>query len=575
MACGEAAGSAYGGSRVATRSIREVGTRSPDMEKRIFIAIGISIALLWIWAALAPRIFPELARRKAAPATRPAAPPPRATTTAAGPPIEQPAAIVEKKPVVPVAASSVQETVVETADYVARFSNRGAQLHSFQLKKYKTKSGELVDLVKARPPTRTDFPFAFETSDAAASRTLNTALYDVTDRTERATRILEYRYTAPDGLTATKQFRFHGGEYLFDVSISVTPPLPYRIVIGPGIRTLEPHEIESTVLLIGNGVVQRGGDLDIINREKAGRLEIFDDAEYIGIEDNYFLEVLRPQRAGSAILRRVDFIGPEKSVRKELYAGVNAPPDGRLTASAFFGPKETELLDRYGLGEALQYGMFGVIARFLLEALTWINTFTKNYGFAIIVLTILIKIVLYPLQHKSIVSMKKMQRLQPKMEAIKNKYKKARTDPEQRQKMNVEMMKLYQQEGINPMSGCVPILLQLPILWGFYNLLSRAIELRGAPFILWIQDLSEKDPYYITPILMTATMFIQTWITPTTGDPMQRRIFLIMPLVFGWIFKEFPSGLVVYWLVQNVLTIAQQLIMNKWWKDHPVELQKA
>ena len=212
---------------------------------------------------------------------------------------------------------------------------------------------------------------------------------------------------------------------------------------------------------------------------------------------------------------------------------------------------------------------------FLLQALQWINRFTTNWGFAIIVLTILIKVVLYPLQHKSIVSMKRMQRVQPKMEAIKAKYKKARSDPEQRQKMNTEMMKLYQTEGINPMSGCLPILQQLPILRGFYNLLSRAIELRGAPWILWINDLSEKDPTYILPILMTATMFMQTYITPTTADPVQRKIFLAMPLVFGIMFKEFPSGLVLYWLVQNILTIAQQLIMNKWWKDHPGDVAKA
>jgi YidC/Oxa1 family membrane protein insertase len=135
--------------------------------------------------------------------------------------------------------------------------------------------------------------------------------------------------------------------------------------------------------------------------------------------------------------------------------------------------------------------------------------------------------------------------------------------------MNTEMMKLYQQEGINPMGGCLPMVLQLPILWGFYGLLSRAIELRGAPFMFWIHDLSAKDPYYITPLLMTITMFIQQAITPATGDPAQRRMFLIMPLVFGWIFKEFPSGLVLYWLVQNILTIVQQTIMNKYWKEHP------
>ena len=284
--------------------------------------------------------------------------------------------------------------------------------------------------------------------------------------------------------------------------------------------------------------------------------------------------MLRPKKGDGAVLRRID-VASGSEIRKELYAGVNAGPDGVITGDAFFGPKETKLLDRYGLASTLQFGTFGIIARFLLDVLVWIDRATKNYGWAIIVLTIIIKVVLYPLQHKSIVSMKKMQKVQPKMEAIKNRYKKARTDPEQRNRMNTEMMKLYQQEGINPMSGCIPILLQLPILWGFYGLLSKAIELRGAPFMGWILDLSDKDPFYVTPILMTITMFIQTWITPSTGDPSQRRMFLIMPLVFGFIFKDMPSGLVLYWLVQNILTIVQQTIMNKWWKDHPTELQTA
>ena len=176
------------------------------------------------------------------------------------------------------------------------------------------------------------------------------------------------------------------------------------------------------------------------------------------------------------------------------------------------------------MSAALQFGLFGIIGRFFLERADLAEPASRTTtASAIIVLTILIKIVLYPLQHKSIVSMKKMQKVQPKVEAIKAKYKKAKTDAEQRQKMNVEMMELYQKEGINPMAGCLPLVLQLPILWGFYGLLSRAIELRGAPFILWIHDLSDKDPTYITPILMTATMFIQTYITPTTGDPAQRQ----------------------------------------------------
>jgi YidC/Oxa1 family membrane protein insertase len=429
--------------------------------------------------------------------------------------------------------------------------------------------------VKSRPPGSADFPFAIEARSAEVSRRLNTALYEVTDRDDPKARVIEYRYVGADGLSAKKVFRV-SDDYLIDFNVTVQPSNGYRVVVGPGIRNIDPNATEGqAALLAGNAIIQQEGDLDVLPREKGDRFRHFPKVDFIGVEDNYFLAALKPGQSGGAVVRRVEVPGPDNKPRKELYAGLTAAGDGTVSGAAFLGPKETKLLDRHGLGEALQYGMFGVIARFLLEALVWINQYTLNYGFAIIVLTILIKIVLYPLQHKSIVSMKKMQRVQPKMEVIKNKYKKAKTDPEQRQKMNVEMMQLYQKEGINPMAGCLPLVLQLPILWGFYNLLSQAIELRGAPWILWIRDLSEKDPTYVLPILMTATMFIQTYITPTTADPMQRKIFLAMPLVFGIMFKEFPSGLVLYWLVQNVLTIIQQLIMNKWWKDHPADVVKT
>jgi YidC/Oxa1 family membrane protein insertase len=404
---------------------------------------------------------------------------------------------------------------------------------------------------------------------------LNSALYTVSDNVQaNGQRVIEYQYS--DGrVTAKKTFRFTKQPYLFNFSVEVNPPSPYRVEIGPGLRTLAPEELDTKVVTTGNGIYQAEGKLKIVPREKAPRLQIVPVVDYIGLEDNYFLTALRPQRAAEGILQRVTFFnGKSKARREDVYAGLNAT-NGLVAGEAFFGPKETKLLDQYGMGEALQFGWFSLIARFFLTALIWINQFTHNYGFAIIVLTILIKMVLYPLQHKSSVSMKKMQRMQPKVEAIKAKYKKSKTDAEQRQKMNVETMALYQKEGINPMAGCLPMVFQLPILWGFYNLLSRAIELRGAPFILWIHDLSDKDPTYVLPVLMTATMFIQTYITPATGDPAQRKIFLMMPLVFGFLFKDFPSGLVLYWLIQNILTIVQQSIMNKWWKDHPVEIQKA
>jgi YidC/Oxa1 family membrane protein insertase len=551
------------------------------MEKRIFAAVVISIAFLALWSAVVPRFFPELLKKPAPPktttsasakpsaaSTSTTAPAPAAANAHAAPAPVAPAAAnahAAPAPVAPVAAAAAQVTVVETPEFTAKFSNRGAELVSFQLKQY-TANGAPVELVKAREETRVDYPFAIATADASIQKRLNSALYAVSERNEKGAHVVEFRFS--DGrLAATKTFRL-GNEYQFDFAVNITPPTPYRVEIGPGIRTLAPEERDSQFIVTGNGVVQSEGKLKVLRREKTDRISNFSDVQFAGIEDNYFLTVLKPTRGGDAIIRRIEIKLP-KEIRKELYAGVNAASDGTVAGQAFFGPKQTKVLEEYGLDSTLQFGFFGFIGRILLDVLIWINKTTRNYGFAIIVLTVLIKVVLYPLQHKSIVSMKKMQRAQPKVEAIKARYKKAKSDAEQRNKMNAEMMKLYQQEGINPMGGCLPIVLQLPILWGFYGLLSRAIELRGAPFILWIHDLAAKDPYYITPILMTITMFIQQTITPTTGDPAQRRMFLIMPLVFGWIFKEFPSGLVLYWLVQNVLTIVQQTIMNRYWKEHP------
>jgi len=552
------------------------------MEKRIFLAVVISIAILALWGAVVPKLFPEFAKQqqkqqqsaqkpvRGAQTTTSAT----TTTTSSAPASKPGSSSVAAAPVTPpVAAAAETQTIIEGNDYVARFSNRGGVLVSYRLKHYTGKQKEPLELVKGRDASRSDFPFALETRDMNLSRRLDNAFYAVTKRVDRGATVLEYRYS--DGsISAAKTFRF-GADYPFDFSINVTPAVPYRVVVGPGIRTLAPEERDSQFIITGNGVVQIDDKLKILSREKADRISAIPNAQFVGIEDNYFLTALRPTHSGDGIIRRAEFPDVDKKQpRKELYAGLNAASDGTVAGSAFFGPKQTKILEKFGYASTLQFGFFGFIGRVLLEVLIWLNGITHNYGWAIIVLTIIIKIVLYPLQHKSIVSMKKMQRVQPKIEAIKNKYKKARSDAEQRQKMNVEMMKLYQVEGINPMGGCLPIALQLPILWGFYGLLSRAIELRGAPFMLWIHDLSAKDPLYITPLLMTITMFIQQMMTPTTVDPAQRRMFLIMPLVFGWIFKEFPSGLVLYWLVQNILTIIQTMIMNRYWKEHPAELNK-
>ncbi|HTL30355.1 MAG TPA: membrane protein insertase YidC, partial [Tepidisphaeraceae bacterium] len=220
------------------------------------------------------------------------------------------------------------------------------------------------------------------------------------------------------------------------------------------------------------------------------------------------------------------------------------------------------------LVRAINFGTFQIIATPLLSALKWVHGFVGNWGWSIIVLTILINLAIFPLRHKSVVSMRKMQVLQPKMKAIQDRYAGLKvTDPE-RQKMNTEIMGLYKQEGVNPASGCVPMLLTLPVLFAFYSLLSQSIELRGARFGWWITDLSERDPYYITPILMALTMFWQQRVTPSTADPAQQRVMMVMPLMFGVMFLAAPSGLVLYWFVGNLFAIGQQYFTN-WWIGPP------
>ena len=192
-----------------------------------------------------------------------------------------------------------------------------------------------------------------------------------------------------------------------------------------------------------------------------------------------------------------------------------------------------------------------------LFLMQFLYQYVGNYGWVIIIITILTKIIFWPLGNKSYKSMKEMQKVQPKLTEIKERYK------DDKQKMNAAVMELYKSHKINPLGGCLPVVIQIPVFIALYQLLSYAIELRHAPFFWWIQDLSAKDPYYITPIIMGATMLIQQKMSPPMGDPMQQKMMLLMPVVFTFLFLNFPSGLVIYWLINNVLSIGQQYYINK------------
>ena len=242
------------------------------------------------------------------------------------------------------------------------------------------------------------------------------------------------------------------------------------------------------------------------------------------------------------------------------------PPGPGVNATFFLGPKEFDLLKSIDaeLVRAIDYGMFACLVVPLLRALNWVNDYIGNYGWSIIALTFLINLAIFPLRHKSVVSMRKMQELQPEIKAIQERYGKLKATDPAKQKMNQELMELYKQRGVNPASGCVPMLLTMPILFAFYSMLAYSIELRGAPFGFWIKDLSVYDPFYVAPILTGITMLVQQKMTPQTAtDPVQQKMFMLMPVIFTVMFLWAPSGLNIYWLVNNLLAIGQQYFTNR------------
>ena len=285
-----------------------------------------------------------------------------------------------------------------------------------------------------------------------------------------------------------------------------------------------------------------------------------------GLSSNYFLVALAPTFEGAVFKGKHEEEIYRMAVEKD---GIVAAPgvDGVAEVAYYFGPKSPKLLAPAGfeLDKSVNYGMFSFIAEPLLWLLDFFHGMVGNWGVAIILLTVVIKIVFWPLSHKSYKSMMQMKKLQPMMMKIREKH------ADDRQKMNQEIMQLYKTYKVNPLGGCLPMLLQIPVFFGLYQALLLSTELRHAAFIshvpftdiIWLADLSAKDPFYITPLIMGASMFLQQKMAPAPGDPVQAKIMLFMPIIFTALFLSFPSGLVIYWLVNNILSIFQQWLMMR------------
>jgi YidC/Oxa1 family membrane protein insertase len=532
------------------------------MEKRLLLAAVLSLAVLGLWELLVPKPRKPSAQMPLA-AVSPL--PPAATASSpASPAAPAPAPRQERLPT-PVAAR--EETPATLANDLLRatFSNRGAVLTSLLLLRHTDDQRKPLELVRQLPaPAEKPFALDFPGNPELTGRVAG-GLFTVERLSDRA---LKFAY-GDDTIAVTKEIHIAGG-YLFDVKVNVVGP-PYRLIAATGLRNPGSDEQASRYVTPATAIAATPGGFERARPEKMQKPAEWTVAErgFAGLEDNYFLAVLLPKQASSAVAFPVPLTDKEGKPAPTIGAGISG--NGELSVRAYYGPKDVEILESLNLGleKTVDFGWYGILARPLLWLLKRTYGYVGNWGVAILLVTLAIRILLFPLMHKSYASMKKMQKLAPKMSAIRDKYKKSKSDAGQRQKMNEELMKLYQAEGYNPMSGCFPMLLQLPILVAFYNVLSRAIELRHAPFFLWITDLSAMDRTYVLLILMTVTMYVQQAMTPTTVDPAQKKIFMAMPLLWGFFLKDMPSGLVLYWLFSNVLTILQQVLIQKMGKDEP------
>lgn len=497
-----------------------------------------------------------------------------------------------------------KDIIVETDLFTATFTNKGAGMKSFVLKKYNDDSKQPMNLISTKVNEKFGshevYPFYFSPfEDADILRDINKQnfVYDgepmVTapaDANEPA--VIRFKYADTEKkIKVVKTFSIYNHSYVikidYDVIIDgkrVTDETP--IIFGPD---LENNVNKKRVMQAGLRIAAfQGDDVDekVFTSVNTTRINEDNPVErglgtmnggyyWAAYDTTYFAAIFKTNPKNRGVKYSVVKKGTEEG-KPELYSYlIITQPE-----SVYMGPKDERLLadlekdHRYlEANQVVDYGwsFFGAIAKIMLKGIIIIQGFIPNVGWALVLFTIFIKILLFPLTYASSVSMAKMQTLQPKLKAIKKKFKNLK-DPEQRRQMNVETMALYKSEKVNPAGGCLPLLLQMPILFAFFRLLPISINFRHEPWMLWIQDLSIKDPIYLLPILMGVTQIVVSKISPTSADASQKKIMYIMPVVMVVLFMNYSAGLNLYWFVSNLLQIGQQyLINNKIFKEKKQE----
>jgi YidC/Oxa1 family membrane protein insertase len=548
------------------------------MERRLLLAILLTFLVLTAYQWMLPKPPAAPAQPGSTVATGAnSASPVSASGGQPAPPSAPSAAAPQLPPVETVLADAAEKTVtVDNGVVHAVFSNRGATLISWQLANYHDNAGHPVDLIPHTLPADAPKPFALKLNDSAKTARVNSALYSTPaaagDRLDasRAAATVAFEYQDASGLHVRKQFQLEPGSYV--VSLSTTVMDGDRVVNpaiewGPGLGDVVALAAGGRNVRRAEGIFSIAGK---VQRPSASALATTPrhegTFEFAGVDTHYFIAAAVKPGAAVIEYHPLSVATPNAAppVARDYIAFDVTFPQPPAAARFYIGPKELGALRAVDpqMVPAIWFGMFSFLTVPLLSALNWIHGFIGNYGWSILALTLLINAVMFPLRHKSFVSMRKMQEIQPQVKMVQDRYAKLKMSDPARQKMNTELMDLYRSKGVNPASGCVPMLLTMPVLLAFYNLLSEAIELRGAPFMLWIHDLSLPDPFYVTPILMGLSQLAQQRMAPAAADPAQQKMMMVMPIVFTFLFITSPSGLALYWLASNVLMIGQQMLTN-------------
>ena len=436
-------------------------------------------------------------------------------------------------------------TTISSKEFALKVDTLG-RISSVVLKntKHDSKDGKLAELIPVEGAKPLQIRFADEALDALAQKTPFSSNADDIVLGDNGKAEVIFTQSLPNFTVTKKVTFFSDGHY--EASINLSEDKKYSLYVGQ-----HPHINDDMMTVIG-GMIYAGDNLTTIfeDGDVEGR-EIFSDVHLVSAFDQYYATIL---------------YGFDKSTQVIVERDINDNPVSYLEGSkdfafkGYIGPKEYKALNAIDpvLVNAIEFGFFTFVASPIFKVLMWLHSIFGNWGWSIIALTALIRMVLYPLTQKGMVSMQKIKEIAPRIKEVQEKYK---GDP---QRMNAAVMEMYKKHGANPLGGCLPLILQIPVFFAIYRVLLNAVELQGAEWILWVHDLSRMDPYYILPILMGATMYYQQKITPSNfTDPLQEKIFKFLPIIFTFFFFTFPAGLVLYWFINNIFSIAQQYLVNK------------